>query len=441
MNFLESTIKQFEKAIRTINLGKDLRKKIEEPENILSFEIKIKKESGQEVTLPAWRVQHNSLLGPYKGGIRFHPESNLEEVKALAMLMSLKCSLLNLPLGGGKGAVKVDVTKFSQTELEKISREYVRHIYQHIGEDKDVPAPDVSTNEKVMSWMIDEYEKLIGRPSPATFTGKPIDLKGSLMRREATGWGGGMVVTELIKTLKKKSEKITVAVHGFGNAGSEIARFLFDRGYKIVAISDSSGGLENDQGLNIPSIIEQLKGNIKVNQLSFGKKISNSELLAKKVDILILAALENSLTLDNADDVKAKIIVEIANGPINLEAEKILLAHKAIILPDILANAGGVTVSYFEWLQNKKNQHWSKEEVYKKLDKKMKAAFKEVWNLGRRERIDLREASYILAIERIIKKIDRSKAFKEHVPIFWDDITSGINKFKIRLLKNKKNNR
>lgn len=438
MNFLESTVKQFEKAIRTINLGKDLRKRIEEPENILNFEIKINKENGQEVTLPAWRVQHNSVLGPYKGGIRFHPESNLEEVKALAMLMSLKCSLLDLPLGGGKGAVKVDVTKFSQTELEKISREYVRHIYQHIGEDKDVPAPDVSTNEKVMSWMIDEYEKLIGRPSPATFTGKPIDLKGSLMRREATGWGGGMVVTELIKTLKKNAGKISVAVHGFGNAGSEIARFLFDRGYKIVAISDSSGGLENNQGIDIVAMLEDLKDGKKINQLTSGQKISNQELLAKDVDLLILAALENSLTIDNADNVKAKIIVEIANGPITLEAEEILIAHKSIILPDILANAGGVTVSYFEWLQNKKNQHWSKEEVYKKLDKKMRAAFQEVWQLAKKERIDLREASYILAIHRIIKKFNAKYSLKEHVPIFWDDLISKVGKIKNRLIKGRK---
>ena len=428
MNFLESTIKQFEKAIRIINLSKDLRKRIEEPENIISFNIKIKKENGQEEIFSAWRVQHNSLLGPYKGGIRFHPEASLQEVKALAMLMSLKCSLLDLPLGGGKGAVKVDASKYSQKELEEISRNYVRGIYKDIGEDKDIPAPDVATNETVMSWMIDEYEKLIGHASPATFTGKPIDLKGSLMRREATGWGGGIIVTQLMKTLEKEPSKITVAVHGFGNAGSEIARFLFERGFKIVAISDSSGGIENDRGIKVPLAIEQMKELNKINNFPQSKKISNQELLTKKVDILILAALENSLTIDNADDVKAKFIIEIANGPITLEAEEILIARKCIIVPDILANAGGVTVSYFEWVQNKKHQQWFKEEVYKKLDKKMKQAFKEVWDLAKKERIDLREASYLLAIKRLIKKIKTPHRFIVHVPNFWDDILSSVKK-------------
>lgn len=405
MTFLESTIKQFKKAVKILNLSEEIKKRIIETENILDFEIEIKTDFDQIKKFPAWRVQHNSILGPYKGGVRFSPEASLEEVKALAMLMTLKCALMNLPFGGGKGAVKVDPKEFSENELEKISRAYVQAIYKDIGEDKDIPAPDMYTDEKIMSIMLDEYEKLTGKKSPATFTGKPIDKGGSLMRKEATGIGGGIITLEIIKKLGLNFPKTTVAVQGFGNVGSEVAMFLTEKRVKIVALSDSLCGIYDPEGINVKEAVQYKKAFKYLKDFPGTIELINDDFLSKKVDILIPAATENVITNRNAKNVKAKVIIELANGPVTEAGEKILLKNKKIVVPDILANAGGVTVSYFEWLQNKKGEKWPREKVYQELDKKMKNIFNEVWQISQKEKNDLRTAAYLLAIKRLVEKI------------------------------------
>ncbi len=404
MAFLESTIKQFEKASKILNLDEKTKKRIIEPENILEFEIKLKKDSGETASFPAWRVQHNSLLGPYKGGIRFHPESDLEEVKALAMIMTLKCALMELPFGGGKGAVRVNPKELSEKELEEISRAYVRKIYKEIGEDKDIPAPDIGTNEKIMEIMLDEYEKLTGKKSPATFTGKPIEKRGSLLRKEATGIGGGIIVLEVIKKLNLTNPKI--AIQGFGNVGIYTALFLFKKGIKIVALSDSLSAIYNPEGINVEEAIQYKNAFNSLRNFPGTDEITNNDLLSLKVDILILAAIENVITRKIAKNIKAKVIIELANGPITEVGEKILLKNKKIIVPDILANAGGVIVSYFEWCQNKNNEIWPKEKVYQELSKKMKNMYNKVWEISKKEKTDLRTTSYLLAVKRLIHKGD-----------------------------------
>jgi glutamate dehydrogenase/leucine dehydrogenase len=402
MSFLESITKQFKKAIKILNLSKDLEERLEKPENVLEFEIEIEKDK-KILKFFAWRVQHNSILGPYKGGIRFSEKVSLDEIKALAMLMSLKCSLMNLPFGGGKGGVKFNPKNFSEKEIEEISRKYVRAIYKNIGEDKDVPAPDLGTNEKIMEIMLDEYEKLIGKKSPATFTGKPIEKGGSLLRKEATGFGGGIIILELIKKLNLENPK--VAIQGFGNVGIYASLFLFEKGIKIVALSDSLGGIYNPEGINIKEAIEYKKALGYLKDFPGSEEISNDDLLKEDVDILVPAAVENVINLRNAKKVKAKIVVELANGPITEAGERILLKNKKIIVPDILANAGGVTVSYFEWLQNKRNEKWSEEKVYQELEARMKNIFNEVWQFSEKEKTDLRTASYLLSLQRLINKI------------------------------------
>lgn len=404
MNFLESTIKQFKQAAKILGLSEKVQEKILEPENILAFEIKIKKDS-QELIFPAWRVQHNSLLGPYKGGIRLHPETNLEEVKALAMLMTFKCALLNLPFGGGKGGLQINPKICTLKELEEISRDYVGAIYKNLGEDKDVPAPDMGTDEQTMAWMLNEYEKLTGKKSPATFTGKPVNDGGITLRKEATGLGGAIITEELTNRLRGVIENRTVAIQGFGNVGSYVALYLFEKAFKVIAISDSLGGIYNPDGINIREAIKYKRAMGYLKDFSDSQNITNEELLSLDVDILIPAATENVITKNNAKDIKAKIIIELANGPITDTAEEILLKNKQIIVPDILANAGGVTVSYFEWLQNKENSIWPEERVAAELRKKMTNIFNEVWSLAEREKLNLRTTAYLLAVKRLTGKM------------------------------------
>ncbi|MCX7778936.1 MAG: Glu/Leu/Phe/Val dehydrogenase [Patescibacteria group bacterium] len=406
MTFLESTVNQFRKIAKILNLSEKVKKRILEPENVLSFEIKLKKNS-REINLPAWRVQHNSLLGPYKGGIRFHPEASLEEVKALAMLMTFKCALMNLPFGGGKGAVRVNPKELSEKELEKISREYVRIITHNIGENKDVPAPDMGTDEKIMAWMLDEYEKTIGRKSPATFTGKPVEKGGIVLRKEATGFGGGIITEEIIKKLNLSPTKTTVAVQGFGNVGVYTSLYLFERGFKIIALADSLSGIFDPAGIDVREAVEYKKAFKYLRGFPGSQEINRQDFLSLETDILIPAATEDVITKNNAQKIKAKIIIELANGPTTEAGEKILLKKKKIILPDILANAGGVTVSYFEWRQNKENKIWSKEMVFQELSKKMKNIFDEVWQISQKEKNDLRTTAYLLAIKRLVENYER----------------------------------
>jgi len=316
--------------------------------------------------------------------------------------MTLKCAANNLPLGGGKGGVIVNPKELSEGELERLSRTYAKAIAPFIGEDVDIPAPDVNTDGKIMMWMLDEYEKTIGKKSPATFTGKPVEFGGSLGRTEATGRGGVIVMENLLKALNKDYQ--TIAVQGFGNVGYYFAQIAYEKGYRIVALSDSKGGIYNENGLNPEEVMKVKEETGSVINFKDGKVISNEELLELPVDVLVPAALENVISKDNASKIQAKVIIEMANGPITEEAYLILESKGIIIAPDILANGGGVIVSYFEWLQNKKNEKWSEDEVNQKLEGQLTAAFNEIYNISKEFNTNLKEAAFISALKKITKK-------------------------------------
>jgi glutamate dehydrogenase len=348
-----------------------------------------------------YRVQFNDARGPFKGGIRFHPDVNLDEVKALAAWMTLKCAVAHIPLGGAKGGIIVNPKELSKSELERLSREYIHKLHNDLGPDKDIPAPDVYTTPEIMAWMLDEYEKFHGR-NPGMITGKPIEIGGSKGRDKATAMGGFFVLAQALKVMNIK--KPTVAVQGFGNAGSVIAEILYDAGFKIVAISDSKSGIFDENGLNIKELIEYKKNTGTVKGF-IGKDITNEELLEIDADVLVPAALENQITELNADAIQAKIILELANGPTTPEADKILFKKGTVVIPDILANSGGVTVSYFEWVQNIQNYYWTTDEVNARLKEKIVTAFENIYSISVEHKIDLRTAAYILAVERISKAI------------------------------------
>ena len=420
MTIFENTLKKLEKSKEF--LLKQGIKNVEEvfeilkrPQRIIKVNIPLKRDNGKLEIYEGYRVQHNNFLGPYKGGIRYYPEVDEDEIKTLALLMTLKCALVNLPLGGAKGGIKIDPKTLSESELERLSREYVRKIYDFIGPDKDVPAPDVNTNAKIMDWMIDEYLKIRGRDDSylrATFTGKSIENYGIEGREEATGKGGEIILELLVKKLNLE-KPLRVAIQGFGNVGYNLAKFLFAKGYKIVALSDSKGGIYSEEGFD-PELVmkcKQEKGLISgcycrgsVCDVSFGKDITNEELLELDVDILVPAATENVINQNNADKIKAKVILEMANNPTTEEAEEILNSKNIIIVPDILANAGGVTVSYFEMLQNKSNEKWSKDKVFSELEDYLSQAFEEVWFYFENFKISLRESAITFAIKRISER-------------------------------------
>ncbi len=373
----------------------------------------------------AYRSQHNNALGPYKGGIRFHPGVTEAEVKALSLWMSLKCSIAGIPLGGGKGGVIIDPKTVSAKELEEVSREYARFIAPHVGIHVDVPAPDVNTNPQIMAWMLDEYEKTVGYLSPGTFTGKPIEIGGSLGRTKATGFGGVLAMQYLLNALSSQSNtswatkpksQITIAIQGFGNVGYYFAKIASDMGFKIVAVSDSKGGIYVEEGLDPVKTLEckEEKGSLNgcycvggVCDMKKGKPISNEELLALDVDILVPSALESVIHEGNAKNIKAKIVVEMANGPVTPEADSILRKRDVLVLPDIFANAGGVSVSYFEWVQNVSGWYWTEDEVDSRLDTLLGSAFEALWSTyidieKNKKMVTLRQAAYVVATNRIL---------------------------------------
>jgi len=349
-----------------------------------------------------FRSQHNNVLGPYKGGIRFHPQVNREEVIALSTLMTLKCSVAGLPFGGGKGGVVVNPRELNPEELEQLSRGYARAISEYIGEWKDIPAPDVNTDSRIMSWMLDEYEKIIKRKSPSAFTGKPINRGGSLGRREATGRGGVISLLTLLEYLENKKYN-TVAIQGYGNVGYHFAKIAQEKGFKIVAVSDSKGGIYNADGLDVVAVKEHKNKTGSVKGFPGAKDISNEELLTSEVDILVPAALENVITDKNAADIRAKIIVEMANGPVTEKAYSILQKREIIAIPDIVANSGGVIVSYFEWAQGLSGYWWTEEEVNRKLEKQIKNSFVRVYRFSQDNDIDLKDAAVAVALQRIVE--------------------------------------
>lgn len=414
------------KTAERMNLDEETIKRLIAPEYVHEFPLVVTMDNGEKKVFYGWRIQHNSALGPYKGGIRFHQDTVKEEVQALATLMSIKCAVAGLPYGGGKGGVAVDPKQLSKSELERLSREFVKKVHQFIGEDIDVPAPDVNTNPLIMSWMIDEYQKIKGFKSPATFTGKPVEMGGSLGRTEATGRGGLFVLESIInkarhrifeltspssnggtpKSLTQKQVSspysgLTVAVQGFGNVGYYFAKLAYEAGFKIVAISDSKGGIYDEKGIDPVKLMDYKKKTGKVADFS-GKNITNEEILALNVDILVPAALENVINDKNKDKIKGKIILELANGPITDDAFE-YLKDKTMIIPDVLANSGGVTVSYLEWVQGKQGYWWSEKEVNEKLKEMINRATDKIWEKSQERKISLKEAAFEVALERIVK--------------------------------------
>jgi len=410
---LESAQSIINKTARSLGYKPSMVDRLIEPEMIHEFTFRVKMDNGEVKLFKGWRIQHNSALGPYKGGIRFHPDTTREEVQALATLMTIKCSVAGLPYGGAKGGVVVDPKKLSQTELERLSRRYAEKIAPFIGEDLDVPAPDVNTNPTIMAWMSDEYEKIKGKKSPASFTGKPFDLGGSLGRTEATGRGGVIVMKALLSKLKKK-KKLTVAIQGFGNVGYYFAKIAAEEGFKVVVVSDSKGGVYVKDGLNPEKTLEckKEKGSVagcyckgSVCDVRYGKPVTNEALLELPVDILIPAALENVINEKNMDKIQAKVIIEMANGPITEEAYEYLTEKGVVIVPDVLANSGGVTVSYLEWVQGKQRYWWSEKEVNQKLEEMILRAFEAIWSRSVKKKIPLKQAAFEVAVERIVKAL------------------------------------
>jgi glutamate dehydrogenase/leucine dehydrogenase len=402
----------FKEALARLNavkkyfpLEEKILKVLIEPEKVLEAELKITLDSGEQKTFKAFRVQHNSVLGPTKGGIRFHPQVTLEEVKALAFWMTWKSAILGLPYGGGKGGVICNPKELSKKELEKISRAYVKAFFKDLGPDIDIPAPDVYTDAQTMAWMSDEYNKLAGKKVPGAFTGKPIELGGSRGREQATAQGGVYVLEEIRRKLGMKAEKMTVAIQGYGNAGSFVAKLLHVLNYKIVAVSDSKGGIYSKHGLEPVEVLEHKKKTRSVIDFPGSEKITNEQLLESEVDILIPAALEDQITGKNAAKIKAKIILELANGPVTPEADQILDRNQVLVIPDIVANAGGVTVSYFEWVQNRMGCYWEEKEVLERLQKKMVQAMNRIWEAKERYKVDLRTAAYIVGLESLVKAL------------------------------------
>ncbi len=351
---------------------------------------------------PAWRIVHNNSLGPGKGGIRFHPGVNEDEVKSLSFWMSIKNSLAGLPYGGGKGGVQVNPKELSQEELQELSREFVKSFHEVIGQDKDIPAPDVYTNPQIMAWMLDEFEKIKGHHEPGMITGKPLALGGIPLRGDSTSKGGVIVLEDYLKKKNVEPSKVTVAVQGFGNAGMHVSKLLHEDGFKVVAVSDSKGGIYQPEGLDVMKVIDTKTSTRTVTNYE-ASKVSNQEILELDVDVLVLAALENQVTVDNADKIKATTILELANGPITPKADDILHANDVVVIPDILANSGGVIGSYYEWVQNRTGQIFEDEYLRGRLHSKMSENFHKVYEEFIENDFDMRSAAYAIAIRRILE--------------------------------------
>ena len=392
------------KAADLLGLSDADRLRLETPDRVLKADLEITLDSGEVATYPAYRVQFNNARGPYKGGIRFHPDADEDEVSALAAMMAIKCAVVDIPFGGAKGGVAVDPKKLSSSELESIARAYVRAFADHLGPDMDVPAPDVYTTSELMAVMLDEYETIVGKPSPAMITGKPLDKGGILGRDTATADGAIMVLNSLLADQHQDLSKLTAAVQGAGNAGAQAARLLVQGGAKVIALSDSHGTIANKLGLDIETIlsIKEEKGSVQ-EATDEGDMLPAEVLIGAPVDILVPAALEEQIHRDNVESVRAGIVLEIANGPVTPEADTYLAEQKVAVVPDVLVNAGGVTVSYFEWLQNRSGETWTREQVEERLQKVMEDAYRDVADFALMRGVTLREAAYALAISRILE--------------------------------------
>ena len=393
---------QIDMAAELLQLPKAAHKLLRDPLRELHFQIPVKMDNGTTEVFPAYRVQWNDARGPSKGGLRFHPKETLDTVRALAAWMTLKTAVMDLPLGGAKGGVICNPKELSQTELERLSRGYMRALAHHIGPEVDVPAPDVYTNPQVMAWMMDEYEVITGHRAPGIITGKPLDLGGSKGRSDATARGGIYTVREAAKVLNIDLKGKTAAIQGYGNAGSFAHKLAVELlGMKVVAVSDSKGGIYDPEGLNYEQVFDHKRRTGSVVGFPDTRPISNEELLELDVTVLFPAALENVITGENAHRIQAKIVAELANGPTTPEADEILFQKGVFVIPDILCNAGGVTVSYFEQVQDAYNFYWKEEEVHQRLDEKMVEAFYAVHNIAKERQVHNRLAADILAVDRV----------------------------------------
>ncbi|WP_205683777.1 Glu/Leu/Phe/Val family dehydrogenase [Brevibacillus migulae] len=400
MNLLLSTQTVIREALEKLGYPESMYELLKEPLRVLQVRIPVRMDNGEVKVFTGYRAQHNDSVGPTKGGIRFHPDVTEDEVKALSIWMSLKAGIVDLPYGGGKGGIICDPREMSFRELERLSRGYVRAISQIVGPTKDIPAPDVFTNSQIMAWMMDEYSRIREFDSPGFITGKPIALGGSHGRETATAKGVTICIREALKRRGIQLEGARVVVQGFGNAGSYLSKFMHDAGAKVVGISDAYGALYDPEGLDIDYLLDRRDSFGTVTKL-FTNTISNKELLELECDILVPAAIENQITAANAHNIKASIVVEAANGPTTLEATKILTERGILLVPDVLASAGGVTVSYFEWVQNNQGYYWTEEEVEEKLEKVMVKSFDNVYSLSQTRRVDMRLAAYMVGARKM----------------------------------------
>ncbi|MGC9157796.1 MAG: Glu/Leu/Phe/Val family dehydrogenase [Terracidiphilus sp.] len=404
-NAYDVALENFDRAADVLGLNKDIREVIKYPERILTVSVPVRMEDGSIHRFEGHRVQHSTARGPGKGGIRFHPQVTLDEVKALATWMTWKCAVMNIPFGGAKGGVTCDPKHMTPGEIERMTRRYTAGILPIIGPEQDVPAPDVYTNSQTMSWIMDTYSMTKGYPIPGVVTGKPIALGGSLGRNDATARGVYYTIEQACAHLKIQMKDSIVVVQGFGNAGSFAASLLHEAGAKVVAASDSTGCVYNKNGLDIPALIHHKESTGHVAGFKASEPITAAELLALKCDILVPAALENSIHADNAKAVQTKIIAEAANGPVTPAADRILEAKGVFVIPDILCNAGGVTVSYFEWVQDEQHLFWDAQDVYSRLERVMKTSFADVLKIHLDHKVPMRTAANMLGIGRVAEAV------------------------------------
>jgi glutamate dehydrogenase/leucine dehydrogenase len=404
-NAYDVALENFDTAADAMELDNDIREMIKYPERVLMVTVPVRMDNGHIHRFEGYRVQHSMVRGPAKGGIRYHPQVTLDEVKALATWMTWKCAVVNIPFGGAKGGITCDPKHMSLGELERMTRRYTSAILPLIGPERDIPAPDVYTNSQTMAWIMDTYSMTKGYPIPGVVTGKPISLGGSLGRNEATGRGVFYTIQCACEHLNIPLDHATVAVQGFGNAGSITAQLLHSAGAKVIAVSDSTGCVYSKNGLDIPELIHMKALCGHVQGFPESEPISAAELLALKCDILVPAALENTIRADNASAVKAKIIAEAANGPLNPAADRILEGKGVFVIPDILCNAGGVTVSYFEWVQDEQHLFWEAQDVYDRLERVMKTAFREVLKVQQDRKVPMRIAANMLGIGRVAEAV------------------------------------
>jgi glutamate dehydrogenase (NAD(P)+) len=400
-SIFNAMLQEFDGAARILGLEPGIWKILTHPKRQITVSCPVQMDNGEIEVFTGYRVQYNITLGPAKGGIRYHPDVTLDEVTALAAWMTWKCAVAHIPFGGAKGGVVCDPTRMSRRELEALTRRYVAEIIDAIGPEKDIPAPDVNTNEQIMAWIMDTYSMHVGQTTTAVVTGKPLELGGSLGRREATGRGVMIVAREGARHLGFDIQGAGIAVQGFGNVGSIAALLLAAAGANIVAVTDWRGGVHNPNGLDIPKMIEYAQQHKTIDGFAGGDPLTNEDLFRLEVDVLIPAALENQITMENAPDVRAKIIVEGANGPMTPDAHRHLHQRGIFVVPDILANSGGVTTSYFEWVQDRYGYFWDEQQVNERLEAKMVESFHDVLKMALKYKVDMRTAAYIVAIARV----------------------------------------